>query len=121
MVISFSINGVPSENLKRNLLRLKRTQLIVRDPLSFQRLETTGVKNITLAGDVAFLLNSSPVSDLPQHVRDFFAALVPVVGINVTDVVFGKDVTGEERLRHFADSLVLLSERVGCRFVFSAS
>ena len=116
-IVSFSVNGPPSPGLRKRMTTLGETRLFARDPATFERLTAAGIPNVEQAGDLAFLLKPADRSELPADVRAFFDAHPGrVVGVNLTDVVFGTGTQKDRRFRLLADALAVLAGE-GWRFL----
>lgn len=115
-VVGFSVNGAPSTELRVRMLELANTKLFARDPISHERLRRAGIPNVSLAGDLAFLLQpaawSAVAGDVQEFVREHQGR---IIGINLTDVVF--DAHRDQVFRKFAKALVELARYDQFRFL----
>jgi polysaccharide pyruvyl transferase WcaK-like protein len=116
-VIGFSISGHPDAAALDFFRRYSdQVQLFPRDPVSLGRLQDAGAGNLTLAADVAFLMEAAEMSMLPPEVAEFITSGAgPLIGVSLHAHFFDQD---RERLTSLmARTLAELARRDGCRFL----
>ena len=118
-ILGFSINGPPSPGLKDRLDSLGRTtRLFARDPMSYKRMEEAGVSGVEQSGDLAFLLKPADESAIDPVVMRFVSDhRDKLIGLNLTEVVFGMYGKTEEKLSIVAEACKTLAEKDGLRFL----
>lgn len=118
-ILGFSINGPPSAGLKDRLDSLGRTtRLFARDPWSYKRMVDAGVPGVEQSGDLAFLLKPAEESAIDPLVMRFVSAhRDKLIGLNLTEVVFGMYGKTEEKLSIVAEACKMLAENGGFRFL----
>ncbi|WP_197451339.1 polysaccharide pyruvyl transferase family protein [Rosistilla oblonga] len=118
-ILGFSVNGKPSPGLVARMSRLgKRTRLLVRDPVSFRRLQAAGIPGIEQVGDLAYLLNPAEIPQEDLGLRRFVNQnRGNLIGINLTQVVLGQYGAEQHRLEVLAEACRRLAIEDGVRFL----
>lgn len=115
-VVGFSVNGPPSDGLKKRMSALGSTRLFVRDPVSYLRLKHAEINNIELSGDIAFLMEPVSPDLISEDVRHYCNEHPNrIIGLNVTPVVFDEE--HEDLLEALSRAVVILAEEHGYRFL----
>lgn len=119
-IISFSVSDAPSATFSRELRRLSGlgVRLLVRDPVSFRRLQPLGLQTLELNADIAFLLPPAEPQSLPPKLREFMqSSTTDFIGFAISDGVLPDVDRRASMLKLLAEAIDRVNQRMGVKCI----
>lgn len=104
-ILGFSVSNV-SETLRQRLSQLPvGVKLMIRDPVSLERLKHEAIAGLELVADTAFLLKPASLEELNPKIHTFISKYKGrLVAINISEVISPIETNKQKRLELLADA-----------------